>query len=133
MSQLIHFILVPDGSAARRLRRLLATQSPCMGIMVGTWPELIEQAKSAYVITPQVSDWKSQFHTALEQLPDAFWSNSFEVAPQEVAAEVEAALSLLVSATQPGKEISSGALNLERIADRPRQHLEDILRLLTRH
>ena len=101
MSQLIQFLLVPDGSAARRLRRILATQSPSMGIAVGTWPELIEQAKSAYVIAPQVSDWKSQFHAALEQLPDAFWSNSFEVAPQEVAAEVEAALSLVVSATQP--------------------------------
>ena len=132
MSQLIQFLLVPDGSAARRLRRLLATQSPCMGIVVGTWPELIEQAKSAYVIAPQVSDWTSQFHTALEQLPDAFWSTSFEVAPQEVAAEVETALSLVVSATQPGIAISSDALNLERIADRPRQHLEDILRLLVK-
>lgn len=132
MSQLIHFILVPDGSAARRLRRLLATQSPCMGIMVGTWPELIEQAKSAYVIAPQVSDWTSQLHTALEQLPDAFWSNSFEVAPQEVTAEVEAALSLVVSASQPGKEISSDAPNLERIVDRPRKHAEDIVRLLVK-
>ena len=24
---------------------MLATQSPCQGILVGTWPELIEQAK----------------------------------------------------------------------------------------
>ena len=76
MMQAIQFVLVPDGSAARRLRRILATQSPSMGIVVGTWPELIEQARSAYVIAPQVSDWKSQFHAALEQLPDAFWSNS---------------------------------------------------------
>ena len=132
MMQAIQFLLVPDSSAARRLRRMLATQSPSMGIVVGTWPELIEQAMSAYVIAPQVSDWKSQFHTALEQLPDAFWSNSFEVAPQEVTAEVEAALSLVVSATQPGKEISSDALNLERIADRPRKHAEDIVRLLVK-
>lgn len=132
MMQAIQFLLVPDSSTARRLRRMLATQSPSMGIVVGTWPELIEQARSAYVIAPQVSDWKSQFHTALEQLPDAFWSNSFEVAPQEVAAEVEAALSLVVSATQPGKEISSDALNLEWIADRPRKHAEDIVRLLVK-
>src|SRR5690606_5934900 len=125
-------LLVPDGSAARRLRRILATQSPSMGIVVGTWPELIEQARSAYVIAPQVSDWKSQFHTTLEQLPDAFWSNSFEVAPQEVAAEVEAALSLVVSATQPGIAISNEALNLEGVADRPRKHLEDIVRLLVK-
>ena len=130
MTQVIQFLLVPDGSAARRLRRMLATQSPSMGIVVGAWPELIEQAKSAYIISPQASDWKSQFHTALEQFPDAFWSNSFEVAPQEVAAEVEAALSLVVSATQPGIEISSDALNFEGGADRPRKHVADIVRLL---
>lgn len=132
MMQAIQFLLVPDSSAARRLRRMLATQSPSMGIVVGTWPELIEQAMSAYVIAPQVSDWKSQFHTALEQLPDAFWSNSFEVAPQEVAAEVEAALSLVVSATQPGIAISNEALNFEGIADRPRKHVEDVVRLLVK-
>ena len=79
MKQLIHFILVPDGSAARRLRRMLATQSPCQGILVGTWPELIDQAKDAYLISPQTGDWKTHFHNALKNIPDAFWSNSFEV------------------------------------------------------
>ena len=82
MQQLIHFLLVPDGSAARRLRRTIATQSPCMGLIVGTWPELIEQAKSAYVIAPQASEWKARFHNALENVTDAFWLNSFEVAPE---------------------------------------------------
>ncbi len=57
MKQLIHFLLVPDGSAACRLRRMLATQAPCQGILVGTLPELIEQAKSANLISPQVGDW----------------------------------------------------------------------------
>ena len=72
MMQAIQFLLVPDGGAARRLRRILATQSPSMGVVVGTWPELVEQARSAYLIPTQVSDWKSQFHSALEQLPNAF-------------------------------------------------------------
>lgn len=128
MQQIIKFILVPDGSAARRLRRMLATQSPCMGIMVGAWPELIEQAKSAYLIAPQASDWKTRFHSALENVADAFWSDSFEVAPEETAAEVEAALSLLVSATEPGSDIVLPEVH--ELSDRPRKHVQDIVRLL---
>ena len=68
---------------------MLATQAPCQGILVGALPELIEQAKSAYLIAPQANDWKTRFHSALAKLSDAFWSNSFEVSPEETAAEVE--------------------------------------------
>ena len=73
--------------------------------MIGTWPELIEQAKSTYLIALHASDWKRRFHAALEKMPDAFWSKSFEVSPEETAVEVEAALSLLVGATEPGSKI----------------------------
>ena len=128
MRQVIHFILVPDGSAARRLRRMLATQAPCQGILVGTWPELIEQAKSAYLTSPQTGDWNNRFHSALEKLPDSFWSNSFEVSPEETAAEVEAALSLLVGATEAGSEIVIA--DSVQLPERPRKHVQDIVRLL---
>ena len=128
MKQLIHFILVPDGSATRRLRRMLATQSPCQGILIGTWPELIEQAKSSYLISMHVSDWKRRFHDALENIPDAFWSNSFEVSPEETAVEVEAALSLLVGATEPSGEIV--LTDSDQLSERPRKHVQDIVRLL---
>jgi len=128
MKQLVHFILVPDGSAARRLRRLLATRAPRQGILVGTWPELIEQAKSAYLISPLSGDWKTRFHSALERIPDAFWSDSFEVAPDETAAEVEAALTLLVGATEAGSEIVIE--DVDQLSERPRTHVQDIVRLL---
>ena len=128
MRQVIHFVLVPDGSAARRLRRMLATQAPCQGILVGTWPELIEQAKSAYLLSPQAGDWNKRFHSVLETLSDAFWSNSFEVSPEETAAEVEAALSLLVGATEAGSEIVIA--DSDQLAERPRKHVQDIVRLL---
>lgn len=130
MSQLVHFVLVPDGSVARRFRRLLATRSPCMGVIVGTWPELIEQARIAYLIPPQESNWKAHFYSALESVADAFWSSSFEVAPHEVAEEVEAALSLIVSSTQPSDSVGDAFFNSDRILDRPRKHLEDLMRLL---
>lgn len=130
MSQKTQFYLVPDGSAARRLRRIIATQSPCMGIQIGTWPELIEQAKSAYLTPQQSSDWSQVFHHALGNVSDAFWSHSFEVAPQETAAEVEAALSLLVSATEPGDEDGIAEADLDQLPERPRKHVEDLVRLL---
>lgn len=107
---------------------MLATQSPCQGILVGTWPELIEQAKSAYLISPQANDWKKRFHSALENIPDAFWSNSFEVSPEETAAEVEAALSLLVGAIEAGSDIVIA--DSDQLPERPRKHVQDIARLL---
>ena len=107
---------------------MLATQSPCQGILVGTWLELIEQAKSAYLISPQAGDWKKRFHNALENMPDAFWSNSFEVAPEETAAEVEAALSLLVGATEAGSDVVIA--DSDQLPERPRKHVQDIVRLL---
>lgn len=128
MEQLVHFILVPDGSAARRLRRMLATQSPCQGILVGTWPELIEQANSAYLVFPQVSNWKNRFYHALAGVPDAFWSDSFEVSPEETAAEVEAALSHLVGATEAGGDIV--IMDSHQLPERSRKHIQDIEHLL---
>jgi hypothetical protein len=107
---------------------MLATQSPCQGILVGTWPELIEQAKSAYLISPQANDWKTRFYSALENISDAFWSNSFEVSPEETAAEVEAALSLLASATEAGSEVV--LKDSDQVPERPRKHVQDIVRLL---
>lgn len=128
MRQTMQFILVPDGSAARRLRRMLAAQSPCAAILVGSWPELIEQAKSAYLLSPQTRDWQTGFHTTLANLPDAFWSKSYEVSPEETASEVEAALCLLVSATEVRSDIV--ITDSDQLAERPRKHVRDIARLL---
>lgn len=130
LKQAIYFLLVPDGSAARRLRRIIATQTPCMGVQIGTWPELIEQARSAYLVPKRSNDWSQVFHHALENVPDAFWSQSLEVAPQETAAEVEAALSLLIGATQPGDEDGIAEANFDQLSERPRKHVEDLVRLL---
>ena len=139
--QLIHFLLVPDSSASRRLRRLVAAESPRMGIQIGTWSELIEQARSAYLISHPQSVWKARFYESLEKVSDAFWSKSFEVAPQEVATEVETALALFVSAVHPvkcdGLDISDLEQNSDRLKkyvqnlpDRPRKRVQDLVRLL---
>ena len=129
MQRTIKFILASDSSAARRLRRIIATQTPCMGVQIGTWSELIEQSRRAYLIPKQPNDWSQIFHHALENVSDAFWSQSLEVAPQETAAEVEAALSLLIGATQPGDEDGIAKTDLDQLPERPRKHVKDLLRL----
>ena len=129
MQRTIKFILTPDSSAARRLRRIIATQTPCMGVQIGTWSELIEQSRNAYLIPKRSNDWSQVFHHALENVSDAFWSQSLEVAPQETAAEVGAALSLFISATQPGDEDGIAKTDLDQLPERPRKHVKDLLRL----
>jgi len=128
MRQLVQFILVPDSGAARRLRRILAGQCPHQGVLVGTWPELVEQAESAYLFPSRASDWERSFHAALEKVSGAFWARSFQVSPEETAAEVEAALSLLVGATEPSSRVSTA--NSDRLSGRTRRHVQDIVRLL---
>jgi hypothetical protein len=43
---IIHFLLTPDRSSARRVRRMVAENSPRLGVMVGTWTELVEQVRT---------------------------------------------------------------------------------------
>ena len=46
----LSFLLVPDASAARRVRRLMAEQGARSGVVVGTWPELVEWARRSYLV-----------------------------------------------------------------------------------
>ena len=132
MKQLIQFILVPDASAARRLRRVLATQAPRQGVIVGTWPELVEQANSAYLVAGSTNEWGQALHAALANMPNAFWAKSYSVAPEETAAEVETALSLLVSATPltAGTNDLIELGNVDALSGRPKKHVQDIAQLL---
>ena len=79
----IKFLLVPDGSAARHVRRLIAERGACSGIVVGTWLELMEWASRAYLVPRPLDDWETTFRTTLDELKDAFWADSLSVAPVE--------------------------------------------------
>ena len=70
----LRFLLVPDGSAARRLRRVLAEQGAISGLVVGMWPELMEWACRAYLVPEDTDDNDSSFKRALEEFKAAFWS-----------------------------------------------------------
>lgn len=126
--QYLQFLLVPDSSAARRVRRALAEKGARSGVVVGTWPELTEYARRAYLISDPDSDWEEKFQKALSSVEGAFWSKSFEVAPHEASAVVEAAFKQVISASNPTGTL--GILELEDLPERPRRHLEDLLQLV---
>lgn len=126
-SQTCRFLLVPDASAARRVRRLIAERTACTGVVVGTWPELIESARCAYLLPEPANDWQQVFSAALSELKDAFLSESFKVAAAETGQAVGVALAAVLSATDSSGDLA--VKGIERLAARPRRHLEDLVRL----
>jgi ATP-dependent helicase/nuclease subunit B len=127
-SNTIHFLLVPDAGAARRLRRRLAEETARSSVVVGTYRELLSLAADNYLVCiGQDHSWHQQFHKALASLPEAFWGQSYQAAPTESAAEVERAYALLVSSLEPGWRL--GELTLTGLDDRVRHHIADLVRL----
>lgn len=105
----------------------MAEQGACTGVVVGSWPELIEWARRAYLLPAPADDWEHVFSTALGQIKDAFWSESISVASAETAQAVGSALAAVLSATDPSGDLEiKGAVGL---ATRPRRHLDDLTRL----
>lgn len=125
--QIIQYLLVPDGSAARRLRRILAERGARSGIVVGTWSELMDWAWRAYLVPETTNDNDSGFRKALEELEDAFWTESLSIGPVETAEAVKSALIQIVSATDPASDMEQ--IGLEGLPERPRRHLDDLFRL----
>lgn len=124
------FLLVPDASAARRVRRLLAERGARSGLLVGSWGALIDTAQRVYLAPTQEDGWAEVFEQALAALPDAFWARSFAVAPVETAQAVETALVQLLSAHPVGEPFA--VVRVDALPDRPRRHVHDLLRLLER-
>ena len=126
-SSALILLLVPDAGTARRVRRLIAERGARTGVVVGTWPELVEWARRSYLLPAPADDWDAVFAAALGELKDAFWAESFKVAPVETAGAVGSALVAVLSATEPGSDLAT--LKLEGLAERPRRHVADLVRL----
>ena len=97
----IDFLLAPDGPSSRRARRALARQAPGLYRMAGSWPELMTQARSAYLLPPEDNAWAEKLAECAFQQTDGFWVASLNVAPQETLAELDAALTRLVQGAGP--------------------------------
>ena len=60
---------------------------------------------AAYLLPAPADDWDAVFGAALAELKDAFWAESFKVAPVETAAAVGSALVAVLSATDPARDL----------------------------
>ena len=102
------FLLVPDGSAARRVRRLVAARGGRTGLLVGSWPELIDWARRGYLVPAPDSDaFEARLGTALGTLTDAFWAESWSIAPAETGESVCSALTEIISAGDPSGDVAT--------------------------
>lgn len=124
---ILTFLLVPDASAARRVRRMIAEQGACSGLLVGSWAGLMDAAQRAYLAPASVADWANDFDAALAATPDAFWTRSLEVAPVETSRAVEAALTELYGALPVAEPLDLAMVAV--LPERPRRHLRDLIRL----
>ena len=126
---IIHFLLVPDRSFARRVKRMVA-QQPRLGVIVATWPELLRQAKEAYLL-PETTDWAEALNAAAggmcKEKDKPFWAKSYEVAPDETMAEVGRALAVLIEGLGPGRKITP--VTEKVLPERARKHLADLAAL----
>ena len=127
MYKTIHFLLTPDKSASRHLRRIVAENSGRIGVMVGTWAELVTLLLQIYHQPEPVDTWETSLLTSITEMTDAFWSKSLEVAEKETLTVVNETLVKLLEGTGPGKALnpdSSGCL-----PERTKRHLYDLIRL----
>ena len=122
----LQFLLVPDASAGRRLRRTLATTGARSGIAVGTWHDLLNRAREAYFI-PVPADDETHFEQALARVDGAFWQESLGSAPTETARALRREFVDAVSASDP--ETALANVGLAGLADRPRRMMGDLKRL----
>ncbi len=125
--QTLKFLLVPDSSAARRIRRIIAEPGGCSGVVAGSWPELMEWARRVYLLPAYTDDWGETFRKTLAKLENAFWSESLSVAPVETGAALKSVLVQIVSNTDPIGGVDE--CRLDDLSERPRRHLSDLFRL----
>jgi len=97
------------------------------GVLVGTWLELVEYARKAYVLPPSKNTWDELFHQSLIDLKDAFWSKSYEVSPQETASVIKSSYCEIICAMDVYSEQSIP--DSELLSTRTREHLKDFSRL----
>jgi len=121
-----HFVLVPDRGAARRLRRAIAEAGGAIGISVGTWPELIERLRVAYLVPPPPVEWQTALQSALNAMKNAPWFESLSVAPIETTRAISQALREIIEVALTEGDTSSAEVilaNAKTLKGREKLHL----------
>ncbi len=124
---ILHFFLTPDRSSARRVRRTVAENSSRLGVMVGTWTELVDQARKAYVLPDPDDSWNETLAEIAASMTDAFWAKSLEVAGEETLSVISSGLAMLIEGAGPRGKVTPDTKKV--LPDRARKHLDDLAKL----
>lgn len=127
LPDILRFLLVPDRSSARNVRRALASAGARFGTVVGTWAELVDQAGRAYLLAPPASVWNERLAEAARNTTGAFWSESMKADPENTSATIGRELRRLLAALGPGRELRPA--DGSRLGGRGKRHLADLARL----
>ena len=125
-----HFILCPDTASVRSTRRKVALQSPGLGVMVGTWGDLLRLTSSSWFLPPVQSDWQRRLEAAVKEAPDSFWSASLKAVPAEASAItgiINNALTMLLEGVAPGTPLPP--VPQMGLSARTSRYLGDLVRL----
>ena len=128
---MIHFLLTPDSSSTLKLRRLVAERGGRTDVIVGSWLELLTQARNSFILPMVTDEWQARLAEAVDAMKDAFWGKSFGIVKGE---EQKTIISLigehLTMLLESGG--SDGKLDhLERLesASRLQRHIRDLTAL----
>lgn len=85
-------ILVPDASAGRRVRSIIAKRELGLRVKVVTWLELLDEVRLSYLLPPLDDDWSDTIKQAISEMGKGHWQRSFEVDPNGTTSAVAGAL-----------------------------------------
>lgn len=123
----IHFLLTPDRSSSRLVRRMVAEKASRLGVIAGTWTEFVESALKAYLLPDPDDSWNDKLADAAASMKDAFWAKSLVVASDETLASIGATLAMLIEGAGPARKVEPDTKKL--LPERARKHLADLAKL----
>ena len=122
-----HFILAEDRAQSRYLKRCLAEKGAWLNVVVGTWVELLTTLENIFLVDAPSSDWVASLASRAEQVDEAFWRSSLEVAPAETLCCLDGELQQLLRACGPEKSLES--IDASSLGVRGKRHFDDLAAL----
>jgi len=120
----ITFLLTPDLFSAHFIRRELSKKGSLLGIQVGTWPELLELARTSYCLPDPDDDWQEKIEQAMAAMDTAFWAESMLYDSETTLMMVADTLAELLRACGPGQQPKA-----EGLSPRGEKQLSDLMQL----
>lgn len=106
---------------------MVAENSSRLGVMVGTWTELVEQARKACVLPDPDDSWNETLAEIAASMTDAFWAKSLEVAREESLSVISSNFAMLIEGADPRGKVTPDTKKV--LPDRARKHLADFAKL----